>query len=232
MSRERREPIIATFNRRRDNTYELNQVITLEDPTPGTIGALCGGIRYYDVDWSHTFGCYLFHNSGAGGSLPIEIDGPYWSRRKQDVEETPSRLVSMREPEPLWDALQSRTQRLRAWNRTRRLFEIPFGLEGCADIMEFLEFAGIEEESVWCGACRDHLPADELCKHCWWCDSVGWYVTPDEGEICFDPDCWGCSRRRRARHEAYRNKKRLERWRSKHDMGVTSEILAGNGGTE
>jgi hypothetical protein len=97
-------------------------------------------------------------------------------------------------------------------NKTRRL-AMPIDLDGCVDILHYLECRGIQQEAVWCSTCKDHLPEEELCEHCWWCDTVGDYVTPDEGSVCFSADCWACSHRRRARHEAYRANKRMDRFR-------------------
>lgn len=202
MTENKEVPIIACFFQSANGAYRLNQLYALKDPQAGTLGALFGSIRMYDVDWCNRDQSYLWHMSGCGGTLPIEIDGPYWSRLESDVRQVPSTLCD------------ADSRRL---NQTRRLAYVPIDLDDCVDILHYLECNGIQQDAVWCSACEDHLPGEDLCEHCWWCDTAGWYVTPGDGEICFSVDCWDCRNRRRSKHEAYRDEKRSIRFKTMMD---------------
>lgn len=131
-------------------------------------------LTYYDVDYSRDRGCYLYHMSGAGGSLPVEVSGIYAiSGADVEVLEHPSTFVN--------DA-----SRLR--NATRRLTRIPasFKLQAGEDFLGWLERNGIHGDAVWCSTCRDCLHEESLCRHTWWCDRTGTYSTPDNRCACTD----------------------------------------------
>lgn len=130
-------------------------------------------LERYDVDLSKEYG-YVFHMIGAGGSMPEPVDGLYHRTDGFRVKERASK---------------------RMLNRTQRLRQLPKEFQGPGDILDWLENHAIRDETVYCSTCDDYLPSESLCSHCWWCDTVGWYVTPDKGSVCFDPDCWTCSRR-------------------------------------
>ena len=120
------------------------------------------------------------------------------------------------------------TKYVRMANKTRRLQRLPKQFRGAkrfeyrpgkarvapGDILDWLEHNALQDEVVWCSVCKDYLPSKSLCEHCSWCDSVGDYVTPSEGSVCLDPECRDCCRIRRARHEAYWHKRRMERFHS------------------
>lgn len=87
----------------------------------------------------------------------------------------------------------SHETRHRARNKTRRLRAPPKAFRSeTGDLLNWLEVHGIERDSVWCSECNDSMPDDELCKHCSWCDKIGWYSTP--GDRC------GCSPEDAAEH--------------------------------
>ena len=138
----------------------------------------------YDVDRSRRYG-YLFHESGAGGRGAVPVSGIYFASGDVSVKETPCQLVDARERSP-WRG--KRTRAIRHRNRTRRLRALPkaFDLEPGWDLLDWLEHRAINEEAVWCAECRDRLPSDELCAHCWWCEATGWYSTPSERCGCKD----------------------------------------------
>lgn len=128
----------------------------------------------YDVDHSRQYG-YLFHMSGAGGSDPVPVSGPYFASGDVEVKETKSTLVN---------------RKSRKLNRTRRLRAIPkaFSCEPGHDLLNWLEYNAIQQDGVYCSTCRDYVPGDELCEHCWWCELTGWYSTPSERCDCKPED--------------------------------------------
>ena len=139
--------------------------------------------RTYDVDWSRTYG-YIFHESGAG-QAPVEVSGVYWTNKDLEVKEFPCTLISPSDKAPY---RSKETRRIRARNRTRRLRKLPkaFRLDLGQDLLGWLFRHGIEDETVWCSACRDRLPSESLCEHCWWCEKSFLYSTPDERCECGD----------------------------------------------
>lgn len=124
----------------------------------------------YDVDHSRRYG-YLFEMSGCGGSHAVPVSGPYFATREIEVEEKPSTLVN---------------RKARKRNRTRRLRAVPkaFDVAPGQDLLGWLECHGIQQKGIWCSECRDWVPSDELCEHCWWCDASAWYSTPSERCEC------------------------------------------------
>lgn len=143
--------------------------------------------RVYDVDWSKTCGCYIFHMSGAGGSQPITVSGIYVASGPVETQETPTTLVDGRDHPP-WRSRETRV--IRRLNHTRRLRKLPksFDLAPGQHLLDWLQHHGIEAPSVYCSTCKDHLPDTDLCEHCWWCDKTGWYSTPSERCGCADSD--------------------------------------------
>lgn len=187
------------------------------------------GIDRYEVELSKTYG-YLYDLSGGGGAGPEPVSGIYWCSPGFPVKEGPTSYCSSNYETGHIDA---GTRYIRMRNRTRRLVRLPKEFRkserltwpeyphrgpakvSAGDLMDWLERHAINQDAVYCSACDDWLPSEELCAHCWWCESVGWYVTPSEGSVCFDADCQDCSRIRRGKHEAYRDKKRRERWQAR-----------------
>jgi hypothetical protein len=167
----------------------------------------------YDVDWCKRDGLYLFHESGSAAS-PMKVGGIYWRTDGFAVSEIACEWCSTKYQGPRH--IDAETKAIRLRNKTRRLTELPENLRFDSrydDLLDYLQTVGPgrEIESVFCCICKDDLPDDGLCKHCWWCDTVGWYVTPSsETKVCFDPDCWECRNHRRAKHEAHRAMRRQE----------------------
>lgn len=152
--------------------------------------------KIYDVEYSRTYG-YLFQQSGWGGAMPVTVSGIYFTSGDDvEIKETPCDLVDSRDKPP-WRG--KKTQVIRQRNRTRRLRKLPKaftadprGLQTGDDILNWLQNNGIEQDAVYCSDCRDFVPGDELCKHCWWCDKTGWYSTPAERCECKNRDeCFG-----------------------------------------
>jgi hypothetical protein len=167
-----RRAIVAEFHKDSGGRLTLISVTSVEDH---------GDYFYrkiYDVDHSKSHG-YLFHQSGAGGSGPVPVNGPYFVSGNVEVKEGPNRLVN---------------RKARKRSRTRRLRAVPvaFDLEQGWDLLDWLEHNAIQQDAVWCSVCRDHLPGDDLCEHCWWCDATGWYSTPSDRCKCKDREaCYG-----------------------------------------
>jgi hypothetical protein len=219
---ERRE-ILAEFWKDEDGRLWLNSMSVLA-PYRFHDGTMGHSLTHYDVDWCKRDALYLFHASGGGGKLPQEVRGIYWRSEGFRVFERAA----------IWcngdgDGIDyAKTKYIRMRNRTRRLKQLPAEFRNVehfewpvaggravvtpGDLLDWLQQNGQQEDAVYCGECKDDLPGDDLCEHCWWCDTFGDYRTPTEPGICFSPDCWGCSRARRRRHEAYRDKKRRELW--------------------
>ena len=127
-----------------------------------------GGRKYYDVDFSRSYG-YIFHMSGASGrDETSEVGGIYAVSGEPRVTEVPSQLAD---------------ETARQRNRTRRLRRLPsaFDLEPTHDLFDWLVANAIEQDAVWCSKCRDWLPGETLCAHTWWCNKTGWYSTLPEG---------------------------------------------------
>jgi hypothetical protein len=146
--------------------------------------------KTYDVDHSRAYG-YLFHQSGGGGSLPVNVQGIYFASGDVEIEEKPTQLVDARDKPP-WRGKKTRAIRKR--NRTRRLPRLPkaWTLEPGWDLLDWMHHNAIEQRAVWCSTCRDRFPEDSLCEHCWWCNVNGWYSTPAERCECKDrEECYG-----------------------------------------
>lgn len=136
----------------------------------------------YDVEHSRKYG-YIYHMSGAGGGMEVEVSGIYFVSGEVKIKEKPCQLVSPTDKPP-WRSKKTRIIRER--NRTRRLRKLPkaFQHEPATDLLQWLETYAIDEEAVYCSICRDYMPGGELCKHCWWCKEIGWYSNPDERCKC------------------------------------------------
>lgn len=144
--------------------------------------------KTYDVEHSRRYG-YLFHCSGSGGSGPVPVSGAYFVSGNLDVREEPTQLVHAGDRPP-WRS--SETSAIRERNRTRRLDRLPksFDLEPGMDLLGWLRRNAIEQDAVWCAECRDWNRGDELCKHMWWCDEVGWYAPGcSPCKKCIDGHC-------------------------------------------
>jgi hypothetical protein len=165
--------ILAEFQKKASGRLELFSLTTFED---------CGAYlsrKTYNVDWSKRYG-YLFEQTGFGGGTEVEVGGIYFLSGPVDVKivERPTTLVSG-DDRPPWRS--AATKKIRQRNRTRRLQKLPkeFALEG-GDLLDWLRRNGIEEDGVWCSACRDYMPGQSLCRHIWWCDVSCWYSTPED----------------------------------------------------
>lgn len=101
----------------------------------------------------------------------------YWVEGDIQVKEEPTTLVGRNKLE---------TARIRERNATRRMKKLPKGIELVEgeSLMDWIENNSIQGDSVWCDKCNDHLPGEQLCEHCWWCEQIGWYSTPDEPCEC------------------------------------------------
>ena len=170
--------VVAQFHRHAGKIWLWSLIVFDEEVTPR--GAYMVR-KEYNVDYSKTFG-YLFDQCGQGGGTSVRIDGLYHvSKGDVDitVRERPSNFV---------------TRKMRRLNPTRRLQSIPrhFDVGPGHDLLNWLECNGINQDSVWCSECRNSVPGDELCEHCWWCDKTGWYSTPsDRCECKTREECYG-----------------------------------------
>ena len=145
---------------------------------------------YYDVEYSRRYG-YLFHQSGAGGDGLVVVSGIYFASGKAAIKETPCKVVDSRDKPP-WRG--KKTRAIRALNRTRRLRKLPKsftadtplsrGIKPGEDLLDWLEANAIQQDAVYCSGCRDFVPGNDLCQHCWWCDKTGRYSTPAERCKC------------------------------------------------
>jgi len=131
--------------------------------------------KTYDVDLSRKYG-YLYHQSGGGGSGPIHVDSIYFFSGEVAVEERPCQLLERSKSTGRW-----KSRAIRARNKPRLLRMPPkaFRIDG-GYLLNWLEVNGIDQDSVYCSECRDSMPGNELCQHCWWCEKIGWYSTPSE----------------------------------------------------
>jgi hypothetical protein len=167
--------IVAQFHKSKGGRFDLWSVTTIEEEADGS-GDTWIKRETYDVDWSRKYG-YLYHNSGSGGSRSVTVDCIYFASGEVEIDEQPCMLCERSKITGRW-----KTREIRAINKTRRLPALPkaFRLEDGGDLMEWLEVNGINQDAVWCSECRDLVPGDELCRHCWWCTKTGWYSTPSE----------------------------------------------------
>lgn len=220
--------LLATFFCDEDGKLWLH-ALSVSEPKTGYNGKEYWSLDHYDVDWCKRDNCYLFHCSGGGGAFPQVVEGIYWRTAGFRVRERAAKWCNGD-----GDGIDhAATKYIRMRNRTRRLIKLPKDLRGAkhydysvspcrvseGDLLDWLEHNARQEDSVFCGECADDLPGDDLCGHCWWCETVGWYVTPSsETTVCFDANCWGCRSHRRAEHEAYWDKKRQERWAASREV--------------
>lgn len=182
---------VAEFHKASNGKLTLFSLVTFERGTEHD------GRQYvlratYDVDFSRTYG-YLFNQSGFGGNNTVSISGIYFACGKVTIKETPCQLVDPLDKPP-WRGKKTRTIRER--NRTRRLKRLPkaftsdtaisLGLKPGEDLLDWLQNNAIEQDAVYCSDCRDFVPGDQLCQHCWWCDKISWYSTPAERCKCKD----------------------------------------------
>ena len=139
-------------------------------------GGVCLARTTYDVDFSKKWG-YIFNESGGGGSGPIKVDGIYHVAGSVAIEECPTTLIDSADNPPY---RSRKTKAIRTLNRTRRLRALPKAFRGDGDLLEWLERNGIQDRIIYCSACSDCMPSDNLCKHCWWCEKIAWYSTPTD----------------------------------------------------
>jgi hypothetical protein len=179
--------IVAQFHKSKGGRLTLWSLVVIEEKKDRD-GSVWLERDIYDVDLSRKYG-YLYHMSGSGGSAPVEVDCLYFASGDVEIKETPCMLCERSKTTKRW-----KTREIRALNKTRRLRMLPkaFRLEDGGDLLEWLEVNGINQDSVYCSECRDCMPSDSLCEHCWWCDNTGWYSTPSDRCECKDrEECYG-----------------------------------------
>jgi hypothetical protein len=179
---ERRQ-IIAEFHKDSGGRLSLWSLTTItEQPLKDGSDGTYLSRDIYDVEKSRRFG-YIYHMSGCGGRGPVPVEGVYFATGGAEIEERPCTLVDPKDSPP-WRG--KKTLAIRARNKTRRLRALPrsFTPRDGGDLMDWLEVNGIEQDAVWCSECRDCYPSDQLCEHCWWCDKIGCYSTPNDRCKC------------------------------------------------
>ncbi len=133
----------------------------------------------YDVEWSKRHGYYLFDQSGGCGGNVVKVSGLFFCSGDVQLDLAPCDLVHHADNPP-WRG--PRTRRIRRRNATRRMMRLPRHIDvgPGQDLFVWLNWNGIEQDPVYCSACRDWVRGDELCEHCWWCEKIGWYSTPTD----------------------------------------------------
>lgn len=164
--------IVAQFYKEPGGRLALNSLTVIECKSDHVGGREYIARTEYDVDWSRSYG-YLFHQSGGGGRPPIDVSGVYFTSGAVAIKENPATWCDGR-------GRERRTKAIRKRNRTRRLLNLPkaIDLRDGQDLFDWLQDNGINQDAVWCSECRDFVLGDELCKHTWWCEKIGWYSTP------------------------------------------------------
>lgn len=182
--------VVGMFYKDRSKRVRLNSLVVLQEHGKND-GHVYLVKEYWDVDWSRKFG-YLFHMSGCGGDETIEVRGIYHATAKSVamklLGQSLGALVAPRivEKEQQWVEKHER-------NRTRRLTKLPNAivLDEDEDLMDWLQYNGIESDMVWCSSCRDCFPGSndyDLCEHVWWCENTATYSTPDDRCKCKNLD--------------------------------------------
>ena len=182
--------MVAEFHKNSNGRLELFSLTAFTSHVAQHDGKTYLSRDTYDVDYSREYG-YIFHLSGGGGGHTVEVSGIYFTSGKVKIKEKPCQLVSPADKPP-WRSKETRIIRER--NKTRRLRKLPkaFRFEPGADILDWLESNAIRDEAVYCSECRDWVPGESLCGHCWWCDKSGMYSTPDERCKCKSrKECYG-----------------------------------------
>ncbi len=173
--------IVAEFVREGNRSPELWSMVVIEEGVDRD-GREFFYRKQYDIEVSRQYG-YLYHQSGGGGSGPVKVNGIYFVSGDVEILEGPCQLVDPKDNPP-WRG--RKTKFIRKRNRTHRLLHPPkqFDLRENQDLLHWLQENAIEQDAVWCSTCRDHLPEEYLCEHCWWCGKIGWYSTPSERCDC------------------------------------------------
>jgi len=176
--------VVTHFFRPASGRPVIHSVTVIEEKSDNRDGKTYVYRTEYDVEWSRSYGYYLFHQSGGGGG-PVPVSGIYHVSGSVEVKEEPAQWVDARDKPP-WRG--RRTRMIRKRNRTRRLNLPPkqIQLDADTDILCWLEHNGADVDAVWCSECKDMVRGDYLCQHTWWCDKTGWYSTPDERCACKD----------------------------------------------
>ena len=163
--------IVAEFFKDSGNRIRLNNLVSIQEEKSRRDGKIYISHNRYDVDLSRAYG-YLFHQSGWGGMVPVEVSGIYFIQGNAalaEIKEVDPSWVDHKDSPP-WKA--ARTLAIRKRNRTRCLRRLPkqFALTDGDDLLNWLENNGIEGDAVWCSICRDFFPGSDdwnLCEHCW-----------------------------------------------------------------
>lgn len=175
--------IFAEFFKDAHGRVRLHGLTVIEDVTHRD-GKTYVSRKEYDVEWHRTGGYYLFHQSGAGGgNNRIDARGIFFCSGGVKTRKKPCQWVYSGDKQP-WK--HPRTTAIRERNKTRQLKRLPrsFDLEQGEDILNWLERTGADVEPVYCSSCRDFVRGDDLCRHSWWCEKIGWYSTPSERCQC------------------------------------------------
>lgn len=180
--------IVAEFFRPPHGTTRLHALTVVEDRISRE-GKAYRSRTQYDVEWSRKLGYYLFHQSGGGGGEQVEIGGIFFTSGPAKVKKKQAQWVDGNDKPP-WRS--RRTKELRRVNKTRCLPQLPRHIDlieaDGGDLLKWLERTSVDVDAVYCSECRDWVRGDHLCKHCWWCDKVGWYSTPAERCNCTTAD--------------------------------------------
>lgn len=172
--------IIAMFYRPASGVPRLH-ALTLVNDYICYDGQIIRSRTEYDVEWSRSYGYYIFHQSGCGGGERVTASGLYYASGPASVNEQSAQWCDSRDKPP-WHG--RRTRIIRKRNRTRRMARLPrhIDLDPGQDLLAWLEHNGVDQDAVYCSECVDWVRGDHLCEHTWWCDQIGWYSTP--GDPC------------------------------------------------
>lgn len=170
--------VIAEFFRPACGVPRLHALTVVKDFVCSD-GRVLRSQTQYDVEWSRTYGYYLFHQSGSSAGDLVTIGGIYHASGPAVLHEKPSQWVSGRDKPP-WRSRATRLVRKR--NPMHRLLRLPkhIDIEPSQDLLDWLQSNGVHQDAVWCSECKDWMRGDYLCEHTWWCEKNGGYSTPSE----------------------------------------------------
>jgi len=175
MNSERVIGIAAEFHKDSRGRLKLFSLFARTEEVSRHDGKTYIGCDGYYVEWSKHWDGYVFHNSSSGFHDP-EVRGIYFIWGNIKVKPRACRLVDAR---------------ARKRNKTRRILRLPksFNMTDRSNLLEWLQWNGLESDGEWCSECRDYIPTCEewnTCDHIWWCEKkLGW-STPSERCECKD----------------------------------------------